>query len=430
VKRKRLRAGLLSSIAAMAAATTVAATVVAVMGSSPAHANTARILPVGNTSFGTADWDNSGSPDLIYRKDSTGDLIFSPGENNGDRLLGTGFGGYSPVAVADWNTDGFKDLIVRNDADGSLVLYTGHFTTPLSPSDRTTIGTGFGGYTPFGVGDWNRDNDADLVIRNDADGSMVLYTGHGGTNPLSPSDRTTIGTGFQGYTPFGVGDWTFDHFTDLVARNDADGSMVLYRGLGGALSPSDRTVIGTNFQGYSSFGLADWSGEGFKDLIIRHDSDGAMLYYTGHGGTVPLTGDDRRVLGAWTPLPAPTPTPDPTPTPAPTGGIKHLFVRNCAGTPSSSNDHPRTLSFWARDATAGQSFVKQTDLATAWIGSTCNGTGFTFTPSTATHFYEVVAVDDSNCTGSIAPNQGCNKLEPSLFLANPTTGIDAQITIG
>ncbi|MFI6333191.1 RICIN domain-containing protein, partial [Micromonospora chersina] len=78
-------------------------------------------------------------------------------------------------------------------------------------------------------------------------GSLVLYAGHGGNAPLSGPDRTTIGTGLQGYTPFGLADWNFDRNTDLISRRDATGDLTFSAGRGGTFLLSDfESLIGVS----------------------------------------------------------------------------------------------------------------------------------------------------------------------------------------
>ncbi|MFI6333190.1 FG-GAP repeat domain-containing protein, partial [Micromonospora chersina] len=157
---------------ALTVVTALAATGLVALPGSPVYALPVSNLPVGNTPFGIADWDGNKTPDVVAR-DTDGIVWVYPGDRGfaSQFQIGTGFGGYTPFGVADWTGDGHADLVIRNDADGSLVLYAGHGgNAPLSGPDRTTIGTGFGGYTPFGVADWTGDGHADLVIRNDADG--------------------------------------------------------------------------------------------------------------------------------------------------------------------------------------------------------------------------------------------------------------------
>ena len=92
---------------------------------SSAAALAAANLPVGNTSFGVADWGDNGTPDVIAWDDSTGIVWVYPGEDGGATRfqIGSGFHGYTPFGAADWTGDGHTDLIIRNNADGALVPF-------------------------------------------------------------------------------------------------------------------------------------------------------------------------------------------------------------------------------------------------------------------------------------------------------------------
>jgi VCBS repeat protein len=180
------------------------------------------------------------------------------------------------------------------------------------------------GFTPFGVADWDDDGLQDMIARQDSTGELWLYPGVGAGLSSSP---IRIGTNFQGYTPFGLADWDGDGHTDLVIRNDTSGDLIFYTGHGGRaeLTGDDRVPLGANFQGYTSFGLADWDGDGHTDLIIRQDSDGELLRYAGHSRRSPLVAADRIGIGSVAPGPTFAITSD---------GQQDLFI-TAVGTPNA-----------------------------------------------------------------------------------------------
>jgi len=307
---------LLRTVTAVAAASALSVAGVAFVAASPAHASGPLNLPVGNTSFGLADWTGDGATDLVARDDATGSVGVYDGTTFERFEIGTGFGGYTPFGVADWDGDGHPDLIVRQDDRGDMVVYSGHGgTTPLTGNDRHPIGS-FAGYTPFGVADWGGDSHKDLVMRQDGTGALLVYTGHGGFTQLTASDRHQIGDNFQGYTSFGVAEWQGwggDYRADLLMRCDDTGDLLVYTGHGTTpLTGNDRNLIGTGFGGYTPFGAGIWSNVQTADLIIRQDSDGAMLMYKGHKDTMALSGADRSLL-----MPSPAAPGSVTPTVTP-----------------------------------------------------------------------------------------------------------------
>ena len=71
-------------------------------------------------------------------------------------------------------------------------------------------------YTPFGLADWDRDGNQDIIARQDDNGYLWLYPGQS-IRGMSSAPRVLIGWGWKEYTAFGVGDWDLDDLARLVA---------------------------------------------------------------------------------------------------------------------------------------------------------------------------------------------------------------------
>ncbi|MBM9507861.1 FG-GAP repeat domain-containing protein [Actinacidiphila acididurans] len=189
------------------------------------------------TSFGVADWDADGHQDIVTRNNGTSDLWLYPGEGHrgysaqAPVKIGNGWGGYTPFGVADWDGDGHKDIIVRNDTTADLWLYPGEGHRAYSWQTPVKIGNGWNGYTPFGVADWDGDGHQDIVVRNDTTNDLWLYPGEG-VRGYSWQTPVKIGNGWGGYTPFGLADWDSDGHQDIIVRNDTTADLWLYPGEG------------------------------------------------------------------------------------------------------------------------------------------------------------------------------------------------------
>jgi Trypsin/FG-GAP-like repeat len=136
-------------------------------------------------------------------------------------------------------------------------------------------------YTPFGVADWDRDGHQDIVARQDATGDGWLYPGQS-VRGFSGLPRVKIGNGWNGYTSFGVADWDRDGHRDLIAREDATGDLWLYPGQSvRGYSSVQRVKIGNGWNGYMFFGVADWDRDGHQDILTRNDVSGDLWLYPG-----------------------------------------------------------------------------------------------------------------------------------------------------
>lgn len=165
------------------------------------------------------DWDGDGAVDVVARLASNGSLYLYPGD---------GAGGFdAPVRIGSgWNTmrlmttvgdvtgDRHPDIIAATSASSDLRVYPGNGRGGfLSPK---VIGVGWHVIRSIvGVGDWDRDGDADLLgIWND--GRPTVYTNLG-------DGRLRTGPNLNFSAPEGtvvtaIGDVTFDTAVDLVVK--------------------------------------------------------------------------------------------------------------------------------------------------------------------------------------------------------------------
>jgi hypothetical protein len=249
---------------------------------------TSNMAKMPYTFFGTGDWDRDGYQDQVIRQESTGDLLLVRGEGrrSGSTIppikLGTGYQGYTSFGMTDWDRDGNQDLLVRHDVTGDVFLQAGTGVAKLySVSTVTKIGTGFADATPFGIADWNRDGHKDLLLRNDVNGYLNVYSGQS-SRTAQLSGYSSLGSGWNAYTSFGVGDWDRDGYQDLIARQNGHGSSPLYIFPGQSTATVGAAVrIGQGFEGYSPFGLTDWDRDSNQDLLIRNDASQKLFLVPG-----------------------------------------------------------------------------------------------------------------------------------------------------
>ncbi|MFD7896665.1 FG-GAP repeat domain-containing protein, partial [Streptomyces sp. NPDC059743] len=176
-RRRRLIGSLTAALLALA---------LPMFGSTAAEASTTAEAATGVFStFGVADWDSDGHPDIITRHNGTNDLWLYPGDGRRGYSsqtpvkIGNGWGGYTSFGVADWDSDGHPDIVTRNDGTNDLWLYPGDGRRGYSGQAPVKIGNGWGGLSSFGVADWDSDGHPDIVTRNDGTNDLWLYPGDG-----------------------------------------------------------------------------------------------------------------------------------------------------------------------------------------------------------------------------------------------------------
>jgi hypothetical protein len=272
-----------------------------------------------DTPFGTGDWDGDGHADVIVRKDDTNQVWLYPGPGTRSSMtaspvvLGSGWYGLTPFGVADFNGDGHLDIIARQDfvgagaAAGSLWLYPGNGARgPMNQNARTPILSGWNGFTPFGVADFNGDGHPDILVRQDYAGNgttangLWLYRGNG----VTVGARTLVLDGWNGFTPFGVADFNKDGHPDVIARQDyiGNGDAVadnLYMYAGNGATVGARTGIGGGWNSFTPFGVGDWDGDGNQDVNGRQDfawsGGGARGSLWNYPGTGPVLNQNARL---------------------------------------------------------------------------------------------------------------------------------------
>jgi hypothetical protein len=255
-----------------------------------------------HTPIGVADWDGDGHQDILAREDASSEVLVFPGQGGRAPLqvagsrVGFTLQNFTAFGAVDWDRDGHADIIARDDGSAALQLYPGRGERGAKNIYPKTIGIGWAGYTSFGAGRWDDDGDQDIVTRHDESGDLFVYPGES-KREMSNIDRAQIGNGWQGHTSFGIADWDGDGHRDIITRNDASGELYLYPGESKReMSTTDRVKIGDGWTGYTFFGIADWDGDGNQDLIARNDTTRALVLCPGNGkrGAMP---DEEIPLG-------------------------------------------------------------------------------------------------------------------------------------
>ncbi|WP_329296011.1 FG-GAP-like repeat-containing protein [Streptomyces sp. NBC_01455] len=150
-------------------------------------------------------------------------------------------------------------------------------------------------YTFTDVADYNGDSNPDVIARDDATGSLWLYPGNG-SGGWSTS-AVYIGSGLSGYTFAGVGDFNADGYADIVAMAPS-GTLRLFPGDAGHDLLTPVTNFAASWNGYAFAGIADFNRDGKPDLIGRHP-DGTLRLFPGTGTGASL-GTSVQIGTGWT----------------------------------------------------------------------------------------------------------------------------------
>ena len=228
-----------------------------------------------NALLGWGDVNNDGRSDVMARVGS----VTTGYAGTGTSRLGTPFGPFSAVAGLKKVTlapmmGSYAPDVVGRDAAGHLVVIANNGLRAASAPLASNLAVG-GVSQLLNVGDWDRDGNADVVVRVAGGDQLVLYPGLG--NGKFGRARS-LGTGWKTITRLAaVGDVTGDGAPDLMGAT-ASGPMTIFPGAGtnGIAAP---VLAPASLRTYNQIGAASWSS-------------GGAVFASASGGFVPLTGTD------------------------------------------------------------------------------------------------------------------------------------------
>ncbi|MCW3099894.1 MAG: putative Ig proteinputative calcium-binding proteinFG-GAP repeat protein [Chthonomonadaceae bacterium] len=268
--------------------------------SGKAAKTTVTVKPVGPISFAaptlysvtapsevlTADFDGDGKMDIVVGTNSALMVLYGKGDGTFEtpQTVLTWNGGVTPYSVADMNGDGKPDLVCTVPSQIVILHNAGGrtFAAPIAIPTNTSLGT-------LVTGDFNGDGKQDIAVEaNDHPGStstdifIFLSQGSG-----VYTQGTTLGNSWF-ITGIKAVDLNADGKTDLLVSVTT--SQV------GTSGPAIYYGDGTgHFTGGPSFGtatanvdqttVADFNGDGNKDLVIANSNDGSIAVIFGQGGS-------------------------------------------------------------------------------------------------------------------------------------------------
>jgi hypothetical protein len=211
--------------------------------------------PTSLSTFRMADVDGDGSGDVVQSSDSGTEL---------DTLT-------LASVVRDVDGNAKSDVVLQTNAgDVSLWLMNGSAHT--APAVAAA-----GGFTVVGVGDFDGDTRADLLLRNSSTGEIRMWMMNGS---IRVADAIVGNPGLT-YDVAGVGDFDGDGKSDILLH-DSTGLIGLWKMSGPAITGG--SYVGT-VPGYSVLGVADFNGDGKADVVLG-DTYGAIGMWLMDGGTI------------------------------------------------------------------------------------------------------------------------------------------------
>ena len=182
----------------------------------------------------TGDFNGDGNDDVLWRKD-TGEMVSWLGQDSGGFVNNPGVSGQAPAnwfvaGTGDFNGDGNDDLLWRNLDTGALQSWLGQDSGGFvnNPSVSGQLPTN---WFMTGTGDFNGDGNDDLLWRNASSGALVSWLGQ-------DSGGFVNNPGVSGQLPSNwfvasTGDFNGDDNDDILWRNNDTGAVMSWLGQDG-----------------------------------------------------------------------------------------------------------------------------------------------------------------------------------------------------
>jgi serralysin len=199
----------------------------------------------------------------------------------------------SVVGISDFNGDNEADILWRNNANGSLVDWSMGGGTLTNASGVTMNGASVlvdASWSALGVGDFNGDGMSDVLWRHATDGSLAEWTMNGATitSSAAPTFNGTAVTPDASWSVGGIGDFDGDGNADILWRK-TDGTLSEWTMNGTKISASQAPTMNgaavTPDASWSIGGTGDFDGDGSADVLWR-GADGSVTIWLMNGASI------------------------------------------------------------------------------------------------------------------------------------------------
>jgi hypothetical protein len=239
-----------------------------------------------------SDFDDSGTSDVLFRNNSTGDTWFeamSNGASAGWNQVGGSATNYSVVGEGHFYGDCASDILYRNNSTGDTWLEA---MSNGAAQGWNQIGGSDTHYSAVAVGDFYGNGTDDILYRNGSTGDTWFVTMSAGNF----AGWHQVGGSNTSYAAAGVGDFFGNGTDDILFRNNSTGDTWFEAMSNGNFAGWHQ--IGGSDTRYSIVGVGDFVGNGTSDILYRNNSTGDTWFEAMSNGNLagwhPVGGSDTR----------------------------------------------------------------------------------------------------------------------------------------
>jgi hypothetical protein len=220
----------------------------------------------------TGDFNKDGRLDIV---------VANPGSNNIGVFLGSGnepFSGewgmfiddgsqpYS-VAIGDFNNDGQSDIVAADYGADNIVILVGTGEGNGNGEIMSTYSTGVNSAPYFvAIGDFNNDNQSDIVVTNSQTDNIAIFFGYG-NGTFAVGTKHSTGTRSRPYA-LAIADFNHDNMSDIVVANSGTNNVLILYGFGnGTFGNEESYPLGYDYRPYAVT-VTDLNQDGWMDIVI------------------------------------------------------------------------------------------------------------------------------------------------------------------
>ena len=193
-------------------------------------------------------------------------------------------GAATPCAPMDFDGDCRSDILWRNAATGSDVIYLMNGLAIIAAPTVDTVADQ--AWQIQGIGDFDGDGKADILWRNPVTGDNFIYLMNGAT-PVAQTYLNTVSD--SSWQIQGVGDFDGDGRADILWRNTSTGDNFIYLMNGTTIAAMSYINTAAD-QAWQVKGIGDFDGDGKADILWRNSATGENYVYLMNGSTIAARG--------------------------------------------------------------------------------------------------------------------------------------------